>query len=198
MKASADFYQGAGSRLWVTALKGWTPSAFELLTSAGLADDSSKPQADVSQQRSSDLQGSAFPELFLGLVAFPQDKTILRLQAWSTSPLHDLYLSKSLKQATVDFRFKTNATQVRPLTASVSGCLQAQASITFRWHLQRPAAIKAGSFSHTHINTTNVTLIPISWPPFPHFPSFHKLLFHMFHPNPASPRNTGKRTGRKC
>lgn len=56
------------------ALKGWTPSAFEPLTSAELTDDGSKPQADVSQQRSSDLQGSAFPELFLGPVAFHKTK----------------------------------------------------------------------------------------------------------------------------
>lgn len=58
----------------MTALKGWTPSALEQLTSAGLTDDGSIPQADVLQQHSSDLQRLAFPELFLRPVTFPKTK----------------------------------------------------------------------------------------------------------------------------
>ena len=58
----------------MTALKGWTPSALELLTSVRLTDDGSRLQADVLQQHSSDLQGLALPELFLGPVAYPKTK----------------------------------------------------------------------------------------------------------------------------
>lgn len=64
----------------MTALKDWTPSALELLTSAGLTDDGSRPQADELQRRGSDLQGLAFPELFFGPAA-RQNENNSRLQA---------------------------------------------------------------------------------------------------------------------
>lgn len=135
------------------ALKGWTPSALELLTSAGLRDDGSRPQADVLQQHSSDLQDQAFPELFLGPCCLSQDKTktilgskrgpwALSVLQTSTNHLDEQQWISELKQMQ----------WVRPLPAPVWGCLQTQASVTFRWHQQHPVAIKAGSFSHTHIS----------------------------------------------
>lgn len=184
----------------MTALKGWTPSVLEPLTSLGLRNDGSRPQANILQQHSSDLQALAFPELFLGPVGLSQNKirTILGSKhgPWTLSMLHTSANHFNEQQWVSELKQKQ---WVRPLTAM----FQVACRLRHPLHLgdiQCPVAIKAGSFSHTHIATSppNTTLIPTSWYPFPCFLSFYKLLFHMLHPNPAFPRNMGKRTERRC
>lgn len=166
----------------MAALKGWAPSAPEPLPSVGFADGSCRPQADVcgSDQHFQGFSQDQLPS--------PR-KNQSRLHGPLRAPCH----SKSLGWATVDFRAKTNAVGHIP-TAAVGGWLQTPASMTFGWHPQCPVAIKAGNFPQAHVSTPppNVTLIPISWYPFPCFLSFPKFLCQVLLPQSTLPQNYGE------
>lgn len=145
--------------------------------------------------------GTSISRAFHRTSCLPQDKLKTTLGSkhspWTLSVLHTTANPLDEQQWISELKPMQWGT---PSTAAVRGWLQTPASITFGWHPQCPVAIKAGNFSQTHISTppTNVTLIPVSWYPFPCFLRFPKLLCHRLHPSPAFPRIMGKRREWRC
>lgn len=139
----------------MTALKDWTSSALEPLTSVGLTDDGCRPQADVLQPHKLWPTGASISRTFLRTRCLSQDniKTILgskhRPQALSIFRNSANLLSK---QHWISEFKKTQ--WVWPLTASCQAACRCRYP-SYLGDIQCPVARKAGSFSHnTHSNTT--------------------------------------------